>query len=119
MYGYCIMLVGLHTEGRGRVRDFAGSFYQSKAWMETRKAYASSVGWLCEECLKKGLMTPGKVVHHIQPLTPENITDPNITLDWSNLKLVCQDCHAKIHRQNSGRRYRVTDDGKVISDANS
>lgn len=114
---YCNSLVGLHTEGRGRVRDFAGSFYQSKAWTETRKSYASSVGWLCEECLKKGLMTPGKVVHHIQPLTPENITDPNITLDWSNLKLVCQDCHAKIHRQNSGRRYRVTDDGRVISDA--
>ena len=108
--------MGQHTEGRGRVREFAKGFYTGDMWKETRKAYASSVGWLCEECLAKGLYTPGKVVHHIIPLTPKNISDPNITLGWSNLRLVCQDCHARIHRQNKGKRYQVTDDGKVITD---
>lgn len=101
--------------GGAGVREFAKAFYKSKAWENTRESYALSVGWLCEDCLAKGLVVPGKVVHHKIPLSPQNIDDPRITLDWSNLKLVCQDCHAKEHRKNSGRRWTVDDYGKVIA----
>ena len=38
-----------------------------------------------------------KIVHHKIALTPENINDPNITLNWENLELLCQDCHNKEH----------------------
>lgn len=95
------------------MREFAKAFYQSQAWRETRAAYAASVGWLCEDCLSRGLYVPGKVVHHKVPLTPANISDPHITLDWRNLKLVCQDCHAAEHKKNAGRRYDVLPDGRV------
>lgn len=102
--------------GGGAVRDFAKGFYQSKAWLDTRRAYAASVGGLCEDCLAKGLYTPGKIVHHVIPLTPDNITNPTVALSWDNLRLVCQDCHAAEHRQYKGRRYRTLEDGTVIID---
>ena len=35
-------------------RKFADKFYKSKSWQCTRAAYAASVGWLCENCLKYG-----------------------------------------------------------------
>ncbi len=79
------------------MKDFTKIFYCSKAWKETRKAYAKSKGNLCERCLKKGLIVPGVVVHHKVYLTPDNINDPNITLNWNNLELVCRDCHAQEH----------------------
>lgn len=101
-------------KGAGAVRDFAKGFYQSKAWLDTRQAYAASVGWLCEDCLSRGLYMPGKVVHHKTPLTPENIKDPTIALSWNNLRLVCQDHHAEAHRQNAGRRYDILPDGTVV-----
>lgn len=96
------------------MQEFARAFYKSKAWEHTRKAYAASVGWLCEDCAKEGRLVTGKVVHHIVPITPQNITDPSVTLDWSNLRLVCQNCHAQEHRQHKGMRYDILPDGRVI-----
>ena len=96
-------------------RDFAKGFYKSRAWIDTREAYAKSVGGLCELCLKRGIYTPGTVVHHKVHLTPENINDPEISLSWNNLMLVCQDCHAKIHAGKAERRYKVDELGRVIA----
>lgn len=73
-------------------REFAEWFYKSKAWKQTRKAYANSQHGICERC--GGL---GDIVHHKIHLTPENIFDANISLDWNNLELLCQDCHNKEH----------------------
>jgi len=63
--------------------------------------------------MKKGICRPGDIVHHIIELTPENINDPNITLCFDNLRLVCRDCHAKEHSQRD-RRYLIDSDGRII-----
>ena len=91
------------------MREFAKPFYTSEAWAKNRRAYAKSVGGLCERCLAKGLYTPGKVVHHKIHLNPDNITDPNITMGWENLQLLCQDCHAQVHRRE--KRWHFDKDG--------
>jgi 5-methylcytosine-specific restriction endonuclease McrA len=95
------------------VKDFAKSFYTSRAWKNCRRAYAASVGGLCEDCKAKGLITPGEIVHHKTELTPENINDPAVTLSWSNLRLVCRECHARKHGARE-RRYTVDPLGRVI-----
>ena len=63
------------------------------------------------------MIKPGELVHHKKPITPENITDPNVTLSFDNLELVCRDCHAKEHEiiyaRKRNRRYTVDKDGKV------
>lgn len=89
---------------------FAKAFYQSRRWQQCRDGYAKSVGGLCERCLASGLYTPGEIVHHKVPLTPENIDDPSVALDWSNLELVCRTCHGLEHRS---KRYFVDEFGHV------
>ena len=78
-------------------QDFSRSFYKSKAWQQTRKAYIDEVNGLCERCKAKGLYTPGYIVHHKVKLTPRNINDPDITLNWDNLEYLCTECHNDEH----------------------
>ena len=85
-------------------QDFSRAFYNSAAWKACRESYKRSKGGLCEDCLKQGRITAGAEVHHIKALTPDNIGNPNITLNWDNLCLLCKDCHAKRH---TVRRYRI------------
>ena len=95
------------------MQKYAESFYNSKTWHSCRTAYAQSKRGLCERCLKKGIVKAGEAVHHITPITPENINDPNITLSWDNLMLVCRDCHGELHRRP--RRYKVDELGRIIT----
>ena len=93
------------------MKDFAASFYKSKAWQQCRAAYAKSVGGLCEQCLKAGLVKPGEIVHHKVHLTPDSINDPTVALSWDNLELLCRTCHAKAH--GAAKRYKVDEMGRV------
>lgn len=92
------------------MQQYAETFYKSFAWQQCRDSYARSVGYLCEEC-----GAAGEIVHHIKHITPDNINDPNITLGFDNLQLLCRDCHAKKHKKNN-RRYRVDSAGRVVAD---
>lgn len=78
-------------------KEFAKKFYNSKAWKKCREAYKQSVNGLCERCLQAGKYVPGDEVHHKIYLTPENINDPNITLSFESLELLCSSCHNKEH----------------------
>ena len=51
---------------------------------------------------------PGKILHHKQELTPDNITDPDITLGFDNLMYVCHGCHDQIHGNVSRMPERMT-----------
>lgn len=84
-------------------RDFSRSFYKSKAWKQTRESYANSRSGLCERCLKRGILTPGSIVHHKEHLSPENINDPSVSLSFENLELLCRNCHAIEHPEIYGR----------------
>lgn len=94
-------------------RAFSVDFYRSDAWESCRASYLAKVGGLCEECLKQGIYTPAVIVHHKVVLTPENITNPEITLAFSNLEAVCRDCHGKVHRP--GLRYKIAPNGAVLT----
>jgi 5-methylcytosine-specific restriction enzyme A len=79
------------------MKDYARSFYKSAAWRKCRASYFAYRHGLCERC-----SGPGKIVHHKEYITPENFTDPHITLSFNNLELVCQDCHNREHHQVHG-----------------
>lgn len=95
------------------MREFAESFYKSRTWQDCRNAYVKSKQGLCEVCLEDGIYNAGAIVHHKIHLTPQNINDPNITLNFDNLQLVCRDCHARIHGRE--KRYRIDAEGRVIT----
>lgn len=94
------------------MKDFAASFYKSKAWQSCRAAYLEKTGGLCEDCLAKGIYTPAEIVHHVVPIDEQNITDPNVTLNFGNLKAVCRECHAVEHGARQ-RRYKLDELGRV------
>lgn len=75
------------------MQQWAVSFYASAHWKKCRAGYIKFRrmidGGLCEECKDK----PGYIVHHKRALTPDNITDPDVSLSYANLEYVCKDCH--------------------------
>lgn len=95
------------------MKDFAKAFYGSEAWKDCREAYKHSVGYLCENCKRKGILKAGDIVHHRIHLTPENVNNPDIALSFANLELVCRECHADLHRSKE-RRYKVDALGHVM-----
>lgn len=66
---------------------------------------------LCERCLARGLITPGDEVHHREKITPENIDDTGVTLNFANLELLCKACHLAEHQQI---RWRCDEAGHVV-----
>ena len=78
-------------------KDYAIKLYNSRLWIKTRDAYFKSMFAICERC-----GSAGDIVHHKQHIKPENINDPNITLSWDNLELLCMDCHNKEHFGKGG-----------------
>lgn len=93
-----------------RNERFARDFYRSWAWIKCARAYKISKGGLCERCWSKGLLTPGAEVHHKIKLTPENINDPAVALNWDNLECLCKQCHIDEHK---GVRWRADELGHV------
>lgn len=97
-------------------RDFSRDFYNSVNWIKTARAYKKFRRGLCENCLAKGIYTPGVIVHHVINLDPVNIADPKIALSFDNLRLVCMKCHAEEHPHTWARkskRYSFGPDGTI------
>lgn len=96
------------------MKEYAKAFYTSEAWKKTRIAYIKRVNGLCERCKAAGEYVPGKIVHHKKHITPKNINDPRITLSFSNLELLCEDCHNKEHKRKKNSRYSFAADGSLL-----
>lgn len=98
-------------------REFAKQFYDSSTWRKCRAAFISyrrSIdGGMCEICNER----LGYIVHHKRKLTPTNINNPDVTLNFSNLQYVCHDCHNREHgmrKEANEMRCTFTEDGDVI-----
>lgn len=84
-------------------------FYKSKAWQKTRQAYIAYMNGKCERCPSAGV-----IVHHKKYITADNINNPEITLDFKNLELVCRKCHNQEHFKED-IPYKFDEDGNLIS----
>lgn len=95
------------------MKEWARKFYAGKAWQKVREGYIHQRygidGGMCEVCHER----PGYIVHHKKELTPMNISNPEITLNYSNLQYVCKKCHDRIHgycgRENKAGRIVMFD----------
>jgi 5-methylcytosine-specific restriction endonuclease McrA len=89
-------------------------FYKTANWQACRAYVWKRDGGLCVDCKKKGMITPAEEVHHVIPLTAENVKDPNVSLNPENLVSLCRECHKNRHG-TIGRRYTIGEDGRVIA----
>ena len=74
-------------------------FYTSDDWKSIRQQLMIEREMICEVCNK--LITPAykAVGHHKVELDMSNVNDPEISLNLSNLMLVCNSCHNSLHRR--------------------
>lgn len=94
-------------------KDWARSFYGSKAWQSCRQSYISERrlidGGVCEHCHDR----LGYIVDHIEELSEENISDPYISLRHGNLQYLCLVCHnIKTFTKREGLRYKFDEEGQ-------
>ncbi len=95
-------------------KSFSKRFYASKAWNDLARLIREKKHFICDKCGKPGATQ----VHHIIELTPDNISNPSISLNPRNLMLLCSDCHNKAHHrfeQSAGSRaYTYDSTGHVV-----
>lgn len=96
------------------MKDYAEKFYKSTAWQKAREAFIRSKGGLCEKCLNKGIYSAGVIVHHRIHITPQNINDPSVVLNFENLELLCRKCHGGEHGRIN-KRYTIDELGRVTA----
>lgn len=90
--------------------DKIRKFYKSDRWKIARAIRIAAASGLCEKC---GAI--GTEVHHKVHLTPENVDDPNISINQDNLILLCKDCHNKEHeRFTDAKDYCFDSDGNMV-----
>lgn len=93
-------------------------FYKSRAWRRTRDAYIAYReaidGGVCEVCGHE----LGKVVHHKTWLNNDNCNDPDVALNFKNLRYECQTCHNQERDPDraTGCRCRYGPNGEVLRD---
>ena len=93
-------------------KEWAKSFYNSKAWRNCRREVLRRDLYTCHDCYGRA-----QEIHHIIELTPENITDETIALNPDNLMSLCHDCHNKRTAGDIGditEGYCFDEEGMVI-----
>ncbi|GHU77164.1 hypothetical protein AGMMS49992_24270 [Clostridia bacterium] len=87
--------------------------YKTKRWQGCRAAYYATQHGICERCGE-----PGEIVHHIEELTPDNISNASIVYGFDNLQLLCWSCHERTKGKAGGgipirEDISFNDDGSV------
>lgn len=85
--------------------------YNSREWKELRAAKLRSTKGLCEECMKQGIVTSARCVHHIVPIetarTKDEMKRLAIDCGLQGLKSLCFACHARIHKELGSNTAKV------------
>lgn len=83
-------------------KEWSKQFYNSKAWKRCRKSYIDRRimidGGMCEECHDD----LGFILHHKVLLTPDNIHNPEVSLNHDHLQWVCKMCHDRFEGHGVG-----------------
>ena len=86
-------------------------FYAADEWVNFRLNLIAERGTNCQMCGKRIAKAREIIGHHKIELTPENVTDYNISLNPANVELICFDCHNIQHkrfgRQSSARNVYI------------
>jgi 5-methylcytosine-specific restriction protein A len=70
------------------------------AWRAVRKRFLLEHP-LCEDCERRGRLTPAREVHHIIPLRSGGTNEP------TNLRALCKPCHSAITIRETTRNNHV------------
>lgn len=89
------------TRTETEMRQLRQKAYQNTAWRKERDTYLHEHP-LCEECLKKGKITPAQDIHHKKSPFKNGEINWNLLFDEDNLMSLCKECHGNIHAAQQG-----------------
>ena len=92
---------------------FSKKFYDSKLWKDAREYVLKRDRYQCQDCK----VMAAEEVHHIKELTPDNINDPMVSINPSNLISLCYNCHKLRHRKSKSiikTDYEFDAEGNII-----
>lgn len=92
-------------------RNYALSFYKSKAWKVASTNYRRQHPF-CERCLAKGIFEKADLVHHKVFLNETNWNDPNVSMNPDNFESLCRKCHAEMHYKKESNQ--LGPDGRLL-----
>ena len=83
--------------------------YNSREWKDLRAAKLRSTKGLCEECMKQGIVTSARCVHHVVPIETARTKDEmkRLAFDVNNLRALCFACHARIHKDMGSNTAKI------------
>ena len=83
-----------------KVAKDKADIYNSREWKELR-IMKLRTNPLCEECMKQGIVTSARSVHHVVPIETARTKDEmkRLAFDVNNLRALCFACHARIHKE--------------------
>jgi 5-methylcytosine-specific restriction endonuclease McrA len=94
-----------------KVAKDKAAIYNSREWKELRAAKLRSTKGLCEECLKQGIVTEARCVHHVVPIETARTRDEMrrlaIGCGLQGLRSLCYACHAKVHQELGSNTAKV------------
>ena len=96
-----------------KIKPYAEKFYKSKQWEKCRIAFIATLkDKTCPRCKKR----KGKIVHHKEEITPENINNPMITLNFENFEYICKQCHTQEHLRykSTNKDVQFYEEGNLI-----
>lgn len=79
-------------------------FYHTAAWKRVRALALARDGGMCQDCMDRFRAGYGfkprraEMVHHIIPISER----PDLALELSNLRSLCNICHAQEHPEKGG-----------------
>ena len=92
-----------------KVAKDKSEIYNSSEWKELRIAKLRSTNGLCEECMKEGIATSARCVHHVVPIETARTKDEmkRLAFDVNNLRALCFACHVRIHKEMGSNTAKI------------
>ena len=94
-----------------KVAKDKAEIYNSREWKELRISKLRSTNGLCEECMKQGIVTAARCVHHVVPIetarTKDEMRRLAIDCGLQGLKALCFACHARIHKEMGSNTAKI------------
>ena len=93
-----------------KVAKDKSDIYNSREWKELRAAKLRA-NPLCEECMKQGIVTSARCVHHVVPIetarTKDEMKRLAIDCGLQGLQSLCYACHASIHKEMGSNTAKI------------
>lgn len=93
-------------------------FYTGKDWRQFRLNLILERGNKCERC-GKATKQSQLIGHHKEPLTIDNVNDPNISLNPNNVDIICIGCHNEIENRFGAKKQVFIIWGSPLSGKNT